>query len=100
LRSQIRAGNAIGIDQWGAWASWLGFFVALLIVITRVGGILTGKPDGWITADWGTAAHWAEQIVFLLVGCFMALLFGEALTYRYRRRPPLSSGEGKRSKEQ
>ncbi|MEU8252057.1 hypothetical protein [Nonomuraea sp. NPDC048916] len=81
------------MDRQGAWVNWSGLFMGLLIVLPRVAEILTGNPDGFITANWGPAAHWIEQILYILTGCFMVATFGEALVYRYRRRPQPSSGE-------
>ncbi|MEU7860304.1 hypothetical protein [Nonomuraea sp. NPDC049141] len=93
LRTQIRAANAKGMDRQGAWANWSGLFLGLLIVIPRVAEILTGTPDGFVTAHWGPAAHWVEQIIYMIAGCFMAVTSGEALIYRYRRRLRPSSGD-------
>nr|WP_055505034.1 hypothetical protein [Nonomuraea pusilla] len=85
LRTQIRIGNSYGVDEWPAWLIWLGFFLGLLIAVTRVAGLPDG-PRGWITADMGPAAQWVEHLCHLFAGCFMAMINGEALLHRARRK--------------
>lgn len=82
------------MDRRGAWANWFGLISGLFIVIPRVAEVLTGGPDGFVTAGWGATAHWIEAVVYILAGCFIAAISGEALMYRYRRRPqPSPDGE-------
>ncbi|MER7505561.1 hypothetical protein AB0L05_33260 [Nonomuraea pusilla] len=85
LRTQIRIANSGTLDEWPAWMSWLGLVFGLLIAVTRAAGLPDG-PRGWITADLGPAAQWAEHLCYLFVGCFMTLTNGEALLHRARRR--------------
>ncbi|MFG1948335.1 hypothetical protein [Nonomuraea sp. NPDC048826] len=83
---RMRAANERGMDRLGAWANWSGLVMGLFIALPRVAEILTGSPDGFVTAGWGPAARWIETITYMLLGCLMAVISVEALKCRYRRR--------------